>query len=36
MGELAAPRWLTAVAGVIAAIVVTLNLKLIFDFVTSG
>jgi manganese transport protein len=36
MGELVAPRWLTAVAGVIAAIIVTLNLKLIFDFVVGS
>jgi len=35
MGPLAAPRWLIAVAGVIAAVIVALNLKLIFDFVTG-
>jgi manganese transport protein len=32
MGDLRAPRWLTAVAAIVAAIVVTLNVKLIFDF----
>jgi manganese transport protein len=31
MGELRAPAWLTAVAAVVAAIVVTLNVKLIVD-----
>lgn len=33
MGELVAPRWLTAIAAVIAVIIVGLNLKLITDFV---
>ena len=33
MGELVAPRWLTVVAGAIAVIIITLNLKLIADFV---
>lgn len=33
MGEMVAPLWLTAVAAVIAAIIVALNLKLLFDFV---
>ena len=32
MGELVAPRWLSAVAGLIAVIIVSLNLKLLFDF----
>jgi len=35
MGELIAPRWLTIVAGVIAGITVTLNVKLIVDFITG-
>lgn len=33
MGELVAPRWLTAIAAVIAVIIVGLNIKLITDFV---
>ncbi|MEJ1157670.1 Nramp family divalent metal transporter [Prosthecomicrobium sp. N25] len=33
MGTFAAPAWLTATAGVIAAIIVGLNIKLIVDFV---
>jgi manganese transport protein len=33
MGVMVAPRWLTIVAGVIAAIIVVLNLKLLMDFV---
>jgi manganese transport protein len=33
LGELTAPRWLTAVAAVIAVIIVALNLKLVADFV---
>ncbi|MDX3805465.1 Nramp family divalent metal transporter [Bosea thiooxidans] len=36
MGELVAPRWLTAVAAVIAAIIIVLNLKLIFDVATGA
>ncbi|WP_371877346.1 Nramp family divalent metal transporter [Alsobacter ponti] len=32
MGELAAPRWLTATAALIAAIIVALNVKLVLDF----
>ena len=35
MGEFVAPRWLTAVAVVIAAVVIALNVKLLFDFVTG-
>ena len=35
MGALVAPRWLTALAGVIAAVIIALNLKLIFDFATG-
>ncbi len=36
MGSLVAPRWLTAVAALIAAIIVILNVKLVFDFVLSA
>jgi manganese transport protein len=36
MGGLVAPRWLTAIAAVVATIVVILNLKLIIDFVTGA
>jgi manganese transport protein len=32
MGPMRAPRWLTALAAVVAAIVITLNVKVIFDF----
>jgi manganese transport protein len=32
MGQLAAPRWLTAIAGVVAAVIVALNIKLLADF----
>jgi manganese transport protein len=35
MGELKAPIWLTTMAGIVAAIVVTLNLKLLYDFITG-
>jgi manganese transport protein len=35
MGELVAPRWLTALAGLIAAVIVVLNVKLLVDFVTG-
>jgi manganese transport protein len=31
MGALVAPLWLTAVAGVIAAIIIALNMKLLWD-----
>ncbi len=31
MGELVAPRWLTGIAIVIAAIIITLNVKLLYD-----
>ena len=31
MGDLASPRWLTLVAGCIAAIIIALNAKLLFD-----
>jgi manganese transport protein len=35
MGEFVAPRWLTAVAVVIAAVIIALNAKLVFDFATG-
>ena len=35
LGPLAAPRWLTLSAALIAAIIVSLNVKLIVDFVTG-
>jgi manganese transport protein len=33
MGALVAPRWLSAVAGVVAVVIIVLNLKLLTDFV---
>ncbi|SIQ02059.1 MULTISPECIES: Nramp family divalent metal transporter [unclassified Bosea (in: a-proteobacteria)] len=36
MGEMAAPRWLTVLAAVIAAIIIVLNIKLIVDFATGA
>ena len=35
MGHLVAPAWLTALAGVIAAIIIALNVKLLVDFAAS-
>jgi len=35
MGSLAAPAWLTAVAGVIAALIIALNVKLLWDILAS-
>ena len=35
MGELVAPRWVTALAVLTAVIVIALNVKLLFDFVTG-
>jgi len=35
MGELRAPPWLTGIAASVAAIVITLNVKLIIDFITG-
>jgi manganese transport protein len=35
MGELVSPRWLSLTAWVMALLIIALNLKLIFDFVTS-
>jgi len=36
MGALVAPRWLTAAAAVVAAIIVVLNMKLLIDVATGG
>ncbi|KRE09105.1 manganese transporter [Bosea sp. Root670] len=36
MGALVAPRWLSLTAGIIAAIIIVLNLKLIYDFATGA
>ena len=36
MGALAAPRWLTAFAALIAAVIIALNVKLIVDFVIGS
>jgi manganese transport protein len=35
MGPFTAPRWLTALATLTAAIIIALNAKLVFDFVTG-
>jgi manganese transport protein len=35
MGDLVAPRWLTVIAAVVAAIIIALNVKLIVDFATG-
>lgn len=36
LGALAAPRWLTAVAALVAVIIIALNMKLIFDFLSGS
>lgn len=36
LGPLVAPRWLTVVASVIAAVIVLLNARLVFDFLTGA
>jgi manganese transport protein len=36
MGELVAPRWLTIAAWLVAAIVIVLNVKLLYDTATGG
>jgi manganese transport protein len=36
MGVFVAPRWLTTAAVAIAAIIIALNIKLVFDFVTGA
>jgi manganese transport protein len=33
MGALVTPRWLTAIAGLVATVIVVLNVKLLVDFV---
>ena len=35
MGELVAPRWLTGVTALIAAILIVLNIKLLYDLIPS-
>ena len=35
MGALVAPRWMTVLATLTAAIIIALNMKLLFDFVTG-
>ncbi|WP_293806635.1 Nramp family divalent metal transporter [uncultured Bosea sp.] len=36
MGALVAPRWLSLTAGIVAAIIIVLNIKLIVDFATGA
>jgi manganese transport protein len=36
LGGLASPRWLTAIAAVVATLIIGLNAKLLFDFATGG
>jgi manganese transport protein len=36
VGELVAPRWLTAIAAVVATLIIGLNVKLIYDFATGA
>jgi manganese transport protein len=35
MGAMTAPRWLTAIAAVVAAIIIVLNIKMLFDIATG-
>jgi manganese transport protein len=35
MGSFVAPRWLTALAALTAAVIIALNAKLVFDFVSG-
>ena len=35
MGELIAPRWVTALAALTAAVIIVLNVKLLYDFATG-
>jgi Mn2+/Fe2+ NRAMP family transporter len=35
MGELIAPRWVTALAALTAAVIISLNVKLLYDFATG-
>lgn len=36
MGDLVAPRWMAALAWVVAAIIIALNMKLLYDFATGA
>ena len=36
MGALTAPRWLTAIAAVVATVIIVLNVKLLVDVATGG
>ena len=36
LGDLVAPRWLTAIAAVVATLIIGLNVKLIYDFATGA
>ena len=36
LGELVSPRWLTVMAAIIATLLISLNVKLIFDFLTGA
>jgi manganese transport protein len=36
MGALIAPRWLTVLAAITAIIVITLNVKLLWDFFSAA
>jgi manganese transport protein len=36
MGALIAPRWLTALAAITAIIVISLNVKLLWDFISAA
>jgi manganese transport protein len=36
MGELVAPRWVAVLAWVVAAVIITLNMKLLFDLATGA
>jgi manganese transport protein len=35
MGPFVAPRWLTALAALTAALIITLNVKLVWDYVSG-
>jgi manganese transport protein len=35
MGALVAPRWMTALSGLVAALIIHLNMKLLWDFVAG-
>jgi len=35
MDELIAPRWVTALAALTAAVIIALNIKLLYDFATG-